>query len=65
MTKEEAIKLMRSGVKITHRNFSYVEWMTMKGFTIVLEDGVECDDFDFWRWRTDESWNDGYSIFEE
>ena len=65
MTKQEAIEKMRQGIKITHENFTSDEWMTMDGFTIVLEDGVKCDDFEFWRWRTDKSWNDGYSFFKQ
>lgn len=63
MTKQEAINEMRNGVKITHERFSPDEWMTMDGFYIVLEDGVKCDDFEFWRWRKDESWNNGYSVY--
>lgn len=63
MTKTEAIEAMRQGIKITHEHFSPDEWMTMKGNLILLEDGVECSQYEFWRWRTDESWNDGYSVF--
>ena len=65
MTKTEAIAAMRSGKKVRHRDFSEDEWMTMEGFDIVLEDGVRCDDFEFWRWRKGEGWEDGYSLVEE
>ena len=64
MTKQEAIIEMRKGVKITHEHFSPEGWMTMDGFYILLEDGVICSDFEFWRWRKDKSWNTGYSIWE-
>jgi hypothetical protein len=63
MTKEEAIKEMREGKKVTHRYFSPDEWMTMKDGEIVLEDGVRCHPYDFWNWRTEKSWHDGYSIW--
>jgi hypothetical protein len=63
LTKQEAIKLMQEGKRITHRYFSADEWMTMnnKGY-ILLEDGVQCSLSEFFRWRTDETWNDGYSL---
>jgi hypothetical protein len=63
MTKEEAIKAMSEGKKVTHRHFSSNEWMIMNGNQILLEDGIQCSQYEFWRWRTDESWNDGYEIF--
>lgn len=62
MTKEEAIDKMKKGIKVTHRYFSKNEWMTMDNGKIVLEDGFRCSTHEFWRWRTDESWNDGYSL---
>lgn len=65
MTKQEAIKAMSEGKKVTHENFSSNEWMTIDRNQILLEDGVKCSPYEFWRWRTSESWNDGYSIFTE
>lgn len=32
--------------------------------TLLLEDGVICSMGEFWLWRRDDSWNDGYSLFE-
>lgn len=63
MKKAEAIAAMIVGHQVTHRHFSDNEWMRMTHNKIVLEDGVKCDPSEFWRWRTDESWNDGYSLF--
>ena len=63
MTKEEAIKAMSEGKKVTHWCFSINEWMTMKDGMIALEDGVVCPPKEFWQWRTDTVWNDGYEIF--
>jgi len=65
MNKNEAIELMKKGVKITQVGFSKHEWMTMEKGNIVLEDGVVCSTYEFWRWRTEDYWNEGYSIFKE
>jgi len=63
MNKEEAFAQMRAGKKITHRHFGSEEWMTMEGSQIVFEDGCKVWPENFWRDRTDESWNDGYDFF--
>lgn len=64
MSKDEAIEAMRKGEKVTHRHFDSREWMTLQDGKILLEDGVKCYPHEFWHWRKDESWNDGYSLFE-
>lgn len=65
MTKLEAIDAMIAGQKVTHRYFSANEWITIENGKMLLEDGVRCSQTEFWRWRTDESWNDGYSLFKQ
>jgi len=55
MKKYKAIELMRQGKKITHKHFTPDEWMTIKNGQILLEDGVRCNQDEFWKWRTDES----------
>jgi len=64
MTKDEAIQEMKKGVKITHTYFASDEWMTMKGNKIVLEDGVKCWPEEFWTYRTDKGWLDGFEIYK-
>lgn len=64
MTKQDAIQAMREGKKVTHEHFSSNEWMMMVDDRILLEDGVICSQYEFWRWRTNESWNQGYSLFK-
>jgi hypothetical protein len=39
MNFEEAKKLARKGVKVTHKYFTDKEYMTMDGNTIIFEDG--------------------------
>lgn len=63
MTKQDAIKAMREGKKVTHMWFSPGEWMTMEGNSILLEDGVKCSENEFWHWRKDDTWNDGYAFY--
>ena len=65
MNKQEAILAMQEGKKVVHRYFSPNEWMTMKEGMIVLEDGVICPPKEFWQWRIDPVWNDGYELFNE
>ena len=65
MNKQEAILAMQEGKKVTHRYFSPNEWMAMKDGMIVLEDGVICPPEEFWQWRTDAVWNDGYELFND
>lgn len=65
LTKEEAVKEMREGKKITHFFFIRNQWMTMQGNKIVLEDGYSCDVDEFWADRKSLAWKDGYKIFKE
>lgn len=65
MNKAEAILRAREGYKISGPGFEKNEWFTIEGDTIVLEDGVRCSEYEFWRWRREEYWNDGYSIWED
>lgn len=63
MTKAEAIQAMQEEKKVTHRYLSSDEWMTMRMGMMVLEDGVVCTSQEFWQWRTDPVWDDGYELF--
>lgn len=65
MTKEEALQAMHEGVKITHSHFTPNEFMTIDRGDILLEDGVRCSIQEFFRWRTGESWQDGYYLYEQ
>jgi len=65
MNKQEAKLAMQEGEKVTHRYFTPNEWMTMKYGMIALEDGVICPTEEFWQWRTDPVWDDGYKLFNE
>lgn len=65
MTKTDAIIAMEQGVKIRHQYFSPNEWMTMENGMIVLEDGVRCTPQEFWNWRKESYWDDGYSLYKD
>ena len=63
--KEEAIKLMHQGIKITHRYFDPSEWMLINSKNqIELEDGVKCSIEEFFRYRNTECWDNGYKIYK-
>lgn len=64
MNKQEAIQKMSEGHKVTHKWFGDDEWMTIENGKLLLEDGVICSMSEFWLWRRDDSWDDGYSLFE-
>ena len=69
MNKQEAILAMGEGKKITYKYFSPNECMSMKDGMMVLEDGVipgvTCTPEEFWKYRTDAKWDDGYELFSE
>ncbi len=66
MSKEDAIELMKQGVKMTHTYFTPEEWVYIsKGGEYVLEDGVECSHHEFWQWRQAEFWQDGWERWED
>ena len=67
MTKQEAIEAMKAGKKVTHKWFTDNEFMTSdeRGLVFTLEDGVKCNSFEFWLYRSDDSWNNNWSIFDE
>lgn len=65
MDQKQAILEMKKGKKVTHKNFCKGEWMTIDNGLIVFEDGTTCDQIDFWRWRIDNTWITGYSIWRK
>ena len=68
MNKQEAILAMKEGKKVRYKNFLPNEYMSMKDGMMVLEDGVihgvTCTPEEFWKYRTDPRWDDGYEVFE-
>lgn len=65
ITKEQAIKAMQQGRRVSHHFFAKGEWMAMVGNEILLEDGVKCSQQEFWQWRKGAEWEDGYCILPE
>lgn len=65
MTKIEAINAMKNGAIITHEYFADDEWIStnQNGLIYTLEDGVKCDASEFWRWRSGDVWDNGYSLY--
>ena len=65
MTKNEALEAMKQGKKLTHKNFTGDEWVTTGVIGYRFEDNCQCDKLDFWRYRHDDSWSTGWSIFND
>ena len=66
MNKSEAIIRMRSKVKMTHDNFGEHEWVTCHdNMNYIFEDGVICPDSEFWFFRTEEYWGEGWTEWKE
>jgi predicted choloylglycine hydrolase len=67
MTRFEAAQALKTGnVKLTHMYFTPEEWvMGIGDGKYLLEDGVICSAAEFWKWRQQEFFNDGWEIFNE
>ena len=63
MTKQEAIKAMREGKKVTHRYFAADEWITIIGGKIFTEDGCSCSQEEFWHYRLTPSFEEDWELF--
>lgn len=64
MDKAQAIAEMKKGKKLTHKYFTEDEWVTIGvNGQYVLEDGVECSFYEFWRWRQSEAFNSDWEFF--
>ena len=50
-SKEQAIKYMKEGKRVTHYHFSDHEWITMEGGKIITEEGYRLDSHEFWHYR--------------
>ena len=63
MSKEEAIQAMKEGKKVTLRFFSSDEWMTIENGFLLLEDCVRISLEDFFNFRSDRLWDNGYELY--
>lgn len=62
MTKNEAIKAMALGEHLTHRYFTKEEFIRMENGMIIDEKGYTFPPDEFWKWRTSEEFQSGWSI---
>src|SRR5690242_10950527 len=60
MNREQAIKEMQQGIKMTHKYFTDDEWVTISGNEYVLEDGVRCSHRLFWLDRSGPNFDEGW-----
>lgn len=63
MTKDEAIKFMDLGFKVTHQYFAKDEWMCkFDENNYQFEDEILCEFEEFWYFRDDAGWNLNWKI---
>jgi hypothetical protein len=66
MTKAEAIEQLKQGIRVTHRTFYDDEWLSMRtDGKYLFEDGNVCTSKDFWEYRQEDVWDDGWEVWKE
>jgi hypothetical protein len=64
MTRDEALKELKSGKKITHTYFTSDEYLFQRADVIFTEEGYEVTP-EFWDLRSSKSWDEGWEIYKE
>ena len=64
MTKAEAIKAIKRGLRVTHTLFTEDEWLEMDGGWFKFEDGCQCRPSQFWDIRQGEEWEKGWRVVD-
>lgn len=62
LSKIEAITCLRDGKTLTHDYFTDDEYMYMDDNELVFEDGVRTSLSEFFKYRTEPSWETGYRL---
>ncbi len=62
MNREDAIKAMKQGKKVTHRFMSWNEYIYMIGDVLYDEEDCILNFEEFWKHRNVENWNKDWSI---
>ncbi len=62
MTKDEALKAMKQGKKVSHMYFSADEYIHIVDGQMYAEDGCRFEEG--WAIRTESVWQDGWRIIE-
>lgn len=66
MNRNELLKFLRAGHRMTHTYFSKHEWMQLTGPNhLIFEDGVVVTQDEFWNIRKGSAWHTGWSIYVE
>lgn len=65
MNKFEAIAAMRKGLTVKHSSFTSNEWIReYDSGRYEFEDGCRCEKDEFWKYRTEPSWDRGWIIVD-
>lgn len=64
-TKLWALNQLHNGKKITHTSFTSEEYLKNGSIRdIEFEDGCQCSFDEFWHYRKEDVWQDGWSIYD-
>ena len=65
MNKEKAIDALHDGKIVKHSGFAPEEWVKQDGHLYVFEDGCQCTHREFWQHRTQDWWDEGWSVIDK
>ena len=57
----KVVEVLKQGKRLTHKYFTATEWIEQYGVGYIFEDGCRCTKREFWQYRTDEAFNQGWS----
>jgi hypothetical protein len=63
MSKVEVKELLKKGRKVSHRFFTFGEWVEERKGKIFDESGIQLDFF--WEYRTGEQWDNGWFTIDD
>ena len=64
MNREEAKQALKDGERLTHTYFSDDEWVQSGIGRYEFEDGCQCSYQEFWSYRNDKGFDEGWSIIK-
>lgn len=65
LNKSQALEALAQGKKVQHVSFSPEEHVSVGGIGYIFEDGCQCYQSEFWRYRVESTWNNGWRIVND
>lgn len=64
MNREEARTALDNGHTLTQTYFTPEEWVRKVGSVYEFEDGCSCDPDEFWLYREDSGFDEGWNLYQ-